>query len=155
MTVVLSACSNLVNFLFFLEGPTDDELVDVVVVFAAAGEDVVAAGTAEGVVAAGTDEGVVAAGTDEGVVAAGTDEGVVAAGTGEGVAAAGTGEVVAAAGTGEGVSVVDSSLLVCPTESVSSACRSVVGVLDLLVADDTVELSSKAGGLTTALFLII
>lgn len=101
----------------------------------------------------------------EGVVAAGIGEGVVAAGMGEGVVAAGTGEGAVPPRDMEDVPiVVDGSLVVCPTESSVSANtdeggaegrRSVLAVLDLLLADDTVELSSKAGGLTTALLLII
>ena len=59
--------------------------------------------------------------------------------------------------------VVNGSLADSPTKSSVSAdmdesgaeVRSVVRVLDLLLADDTVELSSKTGESTTALLLII
>ena len=37
LTVVLSAYSTLVNYIFFFDSPTDDELVNVVVVFAGIG----------------------------------------------------------------------------------------------------------------------
>ena len=66
MTLVLSDCSTLVNFLFFIEGLTNDELVDVVAAFA--GDEGVAIAEIDKSVVAGTGEGAVSAGIGEGAV---------------------------------------------------------------------------------------